>query len=489
MKVCLINPILFSFQRLLSRSLKNNVGMSFYPPLGLCYIANMLEKNGIKVKIIDRNSLMTINRSNQLVVDNITEAEIRKFKPDIVGISVVTPTFFDVRRNIVKIIRKIDSKITIIAGGAHVSALPEDSLQICSEIDIICRGEGELVMLEIAKGAKIESIAGITYRDGNNIANNQKRAPHNNIDDFCFPSRHLVDMQYYSKANPHVMHGIYSKATTIFTSRGCPYNCTFCAGNIALGRGVRFQSIDLVIEEIEKLIADYEIEGLYFADDVFDVSKDRAVSICRKLIKNNMHKKIRWNAQLRANSMDKDLLKLMKEAGCIRVDVGFESGSQKTLDVINKGTTVAQNYKAAEILHEAGIQVHANMIVGLPGEDMEDLDKTRNFMKEIKPHWIGFGEFVPLPGSKLFDDLLDRNLINRESIEEVEDLNFTKVDDKCFYEFINNVRNKIVNPTRVKNYFIQNWEKPGAFLYILKLIIESIVDKLRSIFFLKDMKQ
>jgi len=440
----------------------------------------MLEKNGIKVKVIDRNSLMTKNHSNQLVVDNITEGEIRKFKPDIVGITVTTPTFFDVRCNIVRIIRKMGDETVIVVGGPHVSALPEDTLRSCSEINIACKGEGELSMLEIANGDKLEDIVGITYRDGDNIINNQNRKLHDNINDFCFPSRHLVDMKYYCKGNPHVMHGIYSRATTIFTSRGCPYNCTFCAGSVTLGRGIRFQSVELVVEEIEILIKDYKIEGLYFADDIFDVDKDRAVNICRKIIEKNIHKEIYWNAQLRANSMDKNLLKLMKEAGCIRVDVGFESGSQKTLDIINKKTTVAQNYRAAELLHEAGIQIHANIIVGLPGEDMEDLNKTRNFMKNIRPHWIGFGEFVPLPGSKLFDELSDRSLISKENVEVLEGLNFTKLDDENFYKFVKDVCNKIVNPIRLKNYILQNWKKPSALLYMLKLIVEFLAATCQS---------
>ena len=481
MNVCLINPILFSFQRVKSRSLKNNVGMSFYPPLGLCYIANYLEKGGVKVKIIDRNYLMTKNHSNKPLVDNITEREINKFRPDIIGISATTPTFFDLRTNIAKIISNLDNKPKVVAGGPHISALPEDSLRDCREIDIACRGEGELAMLEIARGRKLEDIQGITYRQGDKVITNQERPPHQNIDEFCFPSRYLVDMKYYSSANPHVMHGIYLKATTIFTSRGCPYDCSFCAGSIALGKGVRFQSAGLVIEEIERLVVDYSIEGLYFADDMFDIKKERAAQICEGLIKNNLHRKIRWNAQLRANSMDIGLLKLMKRAGCIRVDVGFESGSQKTLDIINKRTTVAQNYRAAELLHQAGIQVHANMIVGLPGEEMEDLNSTRAFMKEIKPEWIGFGEFIPLPGSKLFSELSDKGIVSKANVEALEGLNFSKVDDKAFYKFVKDVRDKIVNPLRLKNYIIQNWRRPGAILYMFKLIAGSLFERVELI--------
>ncbi|GAF86669.1 unnamed protein product, partial [marine sediment metagenome] len=133
-----------------------------------------------------------------------------------------------------------------------------------------------------------------------------------------------------------------------------------------------------------------------------------------------------------------------------------------------------------ELLHEAGIQIHANIIVGLPGEDMEDLNKTRNFMKNIRPHWIGFGEFVPLPGSKLFDELSDRSLISKENVEVLEGLNFTKLDDENFYKFVKDVRNKIVNPIRLKNYILQNWKKPSALLYMLKLIVEFLAATCQS---------
>ncbi len=480
MRVCLINPILFSFQRVRGRSLKNNISMSFYPPLGLCYIANILEKNGIDVKIIDRNPLMTMHNCNQSVVDNIMDIELRKFKPDIVGITITTPTLFDARNNIIRVIRKIDERIPIIFGGPHASALPEDTLQTNRDIDIVCRGEGEMTMLEIAQGKKLENIIGISYRDGEKIISNIDRKPHDKIDDFCFPARHLVDMQFYCRENPYIMHGLYLRSTTMFTSRGCAYNCNFCAGRTALGKGVRFQAPDLVIEEIDKLIRDYKIEGIYFADDMFDIDKNRARSICQKLIDKKFHKKICWNAQLRANSMDRDLLKLMKKAGCIRVDVGFESGSQKTLNTINKKTTVTQNYEAAKMLHEFGIQIHANIIVGLPGENLEDLNKTKTFMKKIKPHWIGFGEFIPLPGSKLFNELVDRGELTKERVIMLGSFNFTKLDHKTFNRFIKNVRNKIVIPTRIKSYIIYNRKKPAAYFYMIKLIIAVIGDTFKS---------
>ena len=480
MKVCLINPILFSFQRVRGRSLKNNIGMSFYPPLGLCYIATALEKEGIDVIIIDRNVLMTKNNSSELV-NNITEREIKNFMPDIIGITATTPTMFDLKYNILSVISNFDKKMTIVVGGPHPSALPEDTISESGAIDIVCRGEGEMVMLEIARGIKLKHILGITYKEETKIINNPSRKPYDNIDDLCFPARHLVDMNFHSMGNPHIMHGLFFRSTTIFTSRGCPYDCSFCSGKVAIGQGVRFQSPELIIEEIERLIKDYKIEAIYFADDMFDINKDRARSICQNILKKKLHRKFVWNAQLRANSIDKDLLKLMKEAGCIRADVGFESGSQKTLNIINKKTTVAQNYDAAKILHEVGILIHANIIVGLPGEDLEDLNKTKKFLREIKPHWIGFGEFVPLPGSKLYKDLTEKGEVTREEVENLKSFNFTKLDQISFNKIIKDIRRKIVNPTRLKYYLIHNIKKPMAYLYIIEKLIEYIIDILTQV--------
>lgn len=475
MRVCLIDPILFSFQQVRGRSMKNNIGMSFFPPLGICYIANYLRKKGVDVKIIDRKVLMTKNRCSLTVVNEMTENELKKFRPDIVGVTVTTPTLFDVKNNIIKIIRKVDEQTTIVVGGPHASALPNDILRDIPDIDIVCRREGEMTTLEIAQGKKLQDILGISYRDGENIITNNPRPPHDNIDDFCFPARNLLDMEFYSRRNPYVMHGLYLRSTTVFTSRGCPYECTFCAGSVASGRKVRFQSPDLVIEEIGKLSKDYKMEGLYFADDMFDANKERAKEICRKLIDQKLNKKISWNAQLRANSIDKDFLKLMKEAGCIRVDVGFESGSQKILDIINKKTTVEQNYHAARTLQEVGIPFHANIVVGMPGECHEDIEKTETFLRKIKPDWIGFGEFVPLPGSKLYDDLVEQNKLKKGQVENLGSFNFTNIDDQLFDRMIKNIRNKIVLPTRIKSYILNNIRKPGAYLYLLKLMFKSLV--------------
>lgn len=460
--------------------MRNNNSMSYYPPLGLCYIAGMLERQGIEVCVIDRQALMTKSSERLIEVNEITKNELNKFDPNIVGITATTATFFDVRKNLLSLIKDTNKETTIVLGGSHVSAMPKHVLLQNSNVDIVCRGEGEIAMLEIAMGKRREEIHGIVYRNESDVISNAAREPYMNVDNLCFPARHLVDMKFYTRANPVIMHGLYMRATTIYTSRGCAFDCAFCAGKVAAGKKVRYQSSDLVIEEIERLVKDYNVEGIYFADDMFDVNVGRADTICEKLIKKGLNKKVCIYPQLRANNIDKKRLELMKKAGVIRVDLGFESGSQRILDAMNKKTTVEQNYKAAKMLHDAGLQFQANVIVGFPGEEEEDINKTALMLKETRPHWINFGEFLPLPGSKIYDDLIAKNLIKEEMLEYTEPYNLTKLDDKTFGDKIQTVRKKIVLPTRIKSYLKCHINRPMAFIYLLKLIFGGIPTRIKQ---------
>lgn len=473
-KVCLINPILFSTQVLRTRSFKNNVSMSFFPPLGLAYIAGFLEKNGIEVMVIDRNVIMRKYSSELEAVNQLCMERIRLFSPDYVGITSTTPTYLDVKNYIAPIIKEYNSNIKIILGGPHATALTDHILRDNRNIDMVCRGEGEVTMLEIAQGSPSSQIKGLSFRNGGQITHNVERPFCPNIDDFYPPARHLMDMDSYCQPSPHIMHGLYMRATTILTSRGCPYNCTFCAGKVALGQMVRFQTNELIVDEIKNLIKDYGIEGLYFADDVFEANKSRVTQICGMMIDSELHKEVKWIAQVRANTVDTEILKIMKDAGCIRLEFGFETGSQKVLDILNKKTTVQQNYNAAKIAKKIGLPFQANIIVGMPGEDIEDLRQTKKFMRDIKSHWIGFGEFTPLPGSKLYDDLLNDGKISVEAVEKLRGFNVTNLSDEEFKKYIKNIKRTIVIPTRIKNFFLDNTKTIKGCIYVFKFILKAI---------------
>jgi radical SAM superfamily enzyme YgiQ (UPF0313 family) len=216
-------------------------------------------------------------------------------------------------------------------------------------------------------------------------------------------------MKFYTRPNRYTSRNLSLRSTSIFTARGCPYQCSFCAGPLFYGRKVRFHSPQRVISEIKELIDSYAIEGLYFAEDMFLSDKARAMQFMRLFKENGFDKKIKWFAQLRANIVDRELLEIMKDAGCVQVEYGFESGSQRILDLMRKNITVGKNIEAAKITRRSGLRFQGNIIVGYPGEKEEDFKKTINFLWKIRPNTIGFNIFMPLPGTPVFKMLKEKN--------------------------------------------------------------------------------
>ena len=232
------------------------------------------------------------------------------------------------------------------------------------------------------------------------------------------------------------------KATHLFTTRGCPFRCTFCAGSLVFGRKIRFHSVDRVIREARQLVEQYGVEGLYFADDFFLANRIRARRICEAIIHAGLAKQVVWAAQLRADVVDEETLELLKQAGCRQVEFGFESGSDKILRRMEKKATVADNRQAAKLVKKSGIRLLANIIVGYPGETEKDLQATHDFVREICPDSVGYNRLVVLPGSKLYQELEESNrLVSRDWSRYhvggmdpgVKPLNYTALDNDRFF--------------------------------------------------------
>jgi len=313
-----------------------------YPPLGLAYIAGYLEKNGFEVSILDRTSVFARSHFHMDVLDKKTKEWMSSLQPQIVGISCCTGEHGDALK-VASMVKRTLANIPVIFGGPHASALAPLLLERYPIIDICVRGEGEISMLEICQSNKLEDIKGISFRKDGQIIANPLREVYKNIDDFVFPARHLLDMDFYTKRSTHLIPPLFIRGTDVISSRGCPYNCYFCASKVALGRGVRFQSVDLVIREIELLIDQYHIKGLSFVDDMFATNKKRVREICQAIINKGINKGLKWACQLKADIVDKELLQELKEAGCVVVEYGFESGSQKMLDIANKKAHIFNN--------------------------------------------------------------------------------------------------------------------------------------------------
>jgi len=362
--------------------LKKNLGIVGIP-LGLGYLASVLEKENHKVKIIDAPVL-------DYTLEDIKE-EIKEFKPDWVGITSVTSTIYDAYK-VAEIAKEVDPEIRTIMGGPHVSFTARKTLEECRFVDVVARGEGEGVVLDIAKGYDLSEIKGITYREDGEIRENEPRGFIQDLDNLPFPAYHLFPMERYQ------IEG--ERFANIITSRGCPFSCIFCSSSALCGKRWRARSPGNVVEELEFLKDRYGITEVEFLDDTFTLNRHRAEEICDLMIKKRLN--IRWSCSSRVDTISQALVKKLKRAGCYLLYLGIESGSQKLLDTIQKKITLAQARDAVRMIKEQGLQTVCTFMLGIPGETVKTIKSTINFAKRLNPSMAQFTLLTPYPGTKLF---------------------------------------------------------------------------------------
>lgn len=387
MKICLVNTP----YKDMYGPIKTGVG--YYFPIGLGYIASALLKKGHEVTILDPEVEKLNHEGIKLF--------LKKNQPALVGISCATPNFSNASC-IAKTIKE-ELNIPVILGGVHASALPTQILKNHSEFDIIVIGEGELSFSEICdyytgKIKTLEGIEGIAYRIKEGIKKTKPRKPIGNINAVPFPARHLVDMNKY-KLSVHLDLG--KKSATILTSRGCPFQCTYCASHLTMGRKFRFHSPEYVTEEIEHLMLKYGIKHVVIQDDTFTVNKRRVDKICQNLIDKKLN--LDWYCFARVDTVSEDLLKLMKKAGCYSIGFGIESADETILKNIKKNITLDRCREMLKFSNNLGLRTLAFFMFGNPGETKETIEKTIKFAKELKPNLAFFNSLIPYPGTEVYD--------------------------------------------------------------------------------------
>jgi anaerobic magnesium-protoporphyrin IX monomethyl ester cyclase len=479
MNICLIYPLL-SKER--SRIDENK---QFWPPLGLAYIAAVLEKDGHIVRIIDRDALLRKNNLDFELTDKITCGVIDDMNSDMVGIGGTTPTFRDAL-HIAGLVKRRNSKRTLIFGGPHATGEPVTSLQDNPFIDILVRGEGEFAMLELAGGRQLVDIDGISFRNNGRIIMNHERALYPNLDDIPFPARHLLDMHFYTRPSRFISRNLTYRTTSIFTARGCPYRCNYCAGPLMFDGKVRFHSAERVISEIKELVDRYFVEGIYFAEDMFLSNRGRAKEFMFLLRNSGLNRKIKWFAQIRSNVIDEELLHLMKLAGCVHVEYGFESGSQRVLDIMNKRAKVEDNLNAARLTRKAGLRFQANIIVGYPGEKEEDFCRTIDFIKQTRPNSVGFNIFMPLPGTAIYNKLKEggKTIPPWDEIGDPEGTRvcYADMSRQRFYELYLTTRLTVILPINLYYFIKDNLVNPLRLAWIIVSQFRGVIIKtIRSI--------
>lgn len=402
----------------------------FQPPLSLGYLASYAMKYGgyseKDVRIIDENA-------GDDVVGTIAE-----FRPDIIGITTTTPVY-PRARELAKRIKGLDRNIPIIIGGPHVTAVPETTMdEKC--FDAVVMREGEKSTLELLKlyeksseltGVGLSEINGIAYFDGKSVRINKGAEFIKDLDSIPFPARSLMKMDFYLKPKNYIIRGVIGRITQMMSSRGCPYDCIYCSNNLTWKRKVRYFSPEYVVSEVEHVVKTYGVEGIYFIDDTFCADRGRMKRICELLIEKGLNRKTFYSCQLRANLVDKDMLRWLKDSGCIQVEYGFESGSERVLKRLKKNTvTVEQNKRAALLTHEAGLRTLGNFIIGAPGETIEDIRKTEQFYKEAPLDFITLSILTPYPGTEVWNDIKDSRKFEWERFWMGLDQNNIIVADK-----------------------------------------------------------
>lgn len=376
------------------------------PPVGLCYIASLLETKGIDVSILD-------NTLESLDVHEIKKILNRK-QPTLVGISCSTPMLYRAHE-LAELVKNVNPEIHVCMGGPHPTALPAETLSN-PFVDSVCIGEGEYTTLELYKSLNetnndLSNVKGIVYKDMNGKINfNEPRTPIQNLDDLPFPAFHLLDVEkYFMQKNLYGINTIHARNLPIMTSRGCPSRCTFCQR--FMGTRFRYRSAKNVVDEIEHLLNTYKIEEIHFIDDNFTLIKDRTIEICDEIISRRLNISFKFPNGVRADRIDRKLLLKLKEAGCYALDFGIESGSQRVLDMMKKGIKIEEIRETVRLSKEIGFNVTASFIFGTPRETLDDMGETINFAKSLSLNYADFGIAVPYPGTELYEEAMRNNCI------------------------------------------------------------------------------
>lgn len=396
MKVLLINPPIFSRidPSLPEILLEKEDPM---PPLGLMYLASYIRKNtDYEIEILD----CQIEKYDY----NDLKKKIKEIKPNIVGITTMTFTLLDVLRT-ANIIKEIDPNIKIVLGGPHIHIYPEETINL-PNIDYLALDEGEKPFKELLNNLNhsenLEKIKGLVFKKNEKIINTGLPEKIENLNSLPFPARDLIPYKKYES-----MLATKSPVTTMFTSRGCPYKCLFC-DRPHLGKNFRARSANSVVDEMKECL-EMGIKEIFIYDDTFGIDRQRVLNICSEIIKRNLD--IAWDIRTRVNTVDEEMLKALKKAGCQRIHYGVEAGTQKILNVLRKGITLEMAETAFKLTRKAGIQTLAYFMIGSPTETKEDILKTIKFMKKLNPDYVHITITTPYPATDLYRMGLEQRIL------------------------------------------------------------------------------
>lgn len=389
MKIALINPPSPPLPLWILRVIN-----SYSIPLGLAYLAAYARRAGHKVRIFDPEPSRTPLE--------LMWKEVAEFGPDLVGITSVTPNFAMAKELALEAKKRFGC--LVIIGGPHANALPRSTLLGVPGLDAVVLGEGEIPLLAIAEefdsAGKVDfnKIPGAAFLEAWKYKETPRPELISDLDSLPAPARDLVDIKLYYP-NRWFFGG--KKSTTLLSSRGCPGQCTFCA-NICMGRRFRPRGPENVVGEMESLVREHGLRHFKVYDDCFTANPGRAAAICDLVIGRKLN--ITWDIMGRVNTLlDEALIFKMKRAGCRQVVLGIETGSQRILNLMKKGTTLAMAEECCAKLRRHGVLYSNSFIIGNEGDTEETILETIAFAKKLKSDLVSFVVMIPFPGTPLFD--------------------------------------------------------------------------------------
>ncbi|MEM2561963.1 MAG: radical SAM protein [Candidatus Bathyarchaeia archaeon] len=385
------------------------VGAHVHAPfisLGILYLASVLRREDFDVSVIDCQALG--------VSYDYVAKKLLKERPDIVGITSTTLTYKPALR-LARIAKAARNDCLVVLGGCHVTFWDTQALNECQSVDVIVRKEGELTMLDIAEriqvGDGLDNVLGITFRRNGEIIRNPDRPYIENLDELPFPAHDLLPIDHLRRTGGLIF--------PVMTSRGCIFWCEFCTAVRMFGRKYRARSPRNIADELELLENEYSAEEVAFCDDLFTLDQERTRKLCMEIIRRGM--KLKWTCGTRVDMVSRDLLQLMKKAGCIGVWFGVESGSQGMLDKMQKNISVRQTVRAFKWAREIGLRTLAQVILGYPGETEGTAWETIRLVETISPDEVGFYNVAtPFPGTPLYDIAVEKGWVKVNDFEKYD---------------------------------------------------------------------
>jgi len=365
------------------------------PPTDLLYMAAVAEQAGIECRIVDY-TLDGLPMSRFV-------ADIQEFRPDYLIVSVTTPTLSQ-DLAVCATAKSLLPAIVTIAKGAHFLRFSVEVMTATPALDMVIRGEPEEPVQEFFNGTPLAEISGLTWRGPSGIVVNPARHYRDDLDNLPQPARHLIDNSRYVRPDNGKAQAVVKVA------RGCPFHCFFCLATPVSGAPVRKRSPENILAELRICVEQYGINNFLFWSDIFNLDRDWAMKLCEAILASGL--KITWATNTRADTLDLDMARLMKKAGCTLVSIGVESGNEEILRKMGKKTDLTKIRESFRIIRQAGLSSFAYYIIGLPWDTRETVEETIRLAIELDSDYANFFTATAFPGTRFFDYAIQEHLLS-----------------------------------------------------------------------------